>query len=57
MSSAIHVTIHGKFHITALVYIQDLDAMIVIQSPPVGIIFTIEGEDHCQSVGSRIIAE
>ena len=57
MSSAIHVTIHGKFHITALVYIQNLDAMIVIQSPPVGIIFIIEGEDHCQSVGSRIIAE
>ena len=56
MSSAIHVTIHGKFHITALVYIQNLDAMIVIQSPPVGIIFILlEQKLVLISAGTNII--
>ena len=57
MSSPVHITVYSEFHIAALVHIQNLDIMMVIQSTAVRIFLVIEREDHRQPIGHRVIAK
>ena len=57
MSSAVHVAVYGKFYIAALVHIEDLDTVMVIQRTTVRIVLVIEREDHREPIGHRVIAK
>ena len=46
MSSRGSCTVYGKFYIAALVHIEDLDTVMVIQRTTVRIVLVIEREDH-----------
>ena len=57
MSSAVHISIDRKLDVSALVHIENLYGMLVVQCPAIRARFVVEAENDRELIRADIIAE